>query len=45
MKFDLKKRGVFMGMIELVYLATQAYKHDYFEIAEQLEIFTELFKE
>lgn len=45
MKFDLKKRGVFMGIIALVFLATTAYKNDYFEIAKQLDIFTSLFKE
>ena len=45
MKFDLKKRGVFMGIIALVFLATTAYKNDYFEIAKQLDVFTSLFKE
>jgi carboxyl-terminal processing protease len=45
MKFDLKKRGVFMGIIALVFLATTAYKNDYFEIVKQLDIFTSLFKE
>ena len=45
MKFDLKKRGVFMGIVALVFLATTAYKNDYFEIAKQLDIFTSLFKE
>ena len=45
MKFDLKKRGVFMGIIALVFLATTAYKNDFFEIAKQLDIFTSLFKE
>ena len=45
MKFDLKKRGMFMGIIALVFLATTAYKNDYFEIAKQLDIFTSLFKE
>lgn len=45
MKFNLKKRGVFMGIIALVFLATTAYKNDYFEIAKQLDIFTSLFKE
>jgi carboxyl-terminal processing protease len=45
MRFDLKKRGVFMGIIALVFLATTAYKNDYFEIAKQLDIFTSLFKE
>ena len=45
MKFDLKKRGVVMIIIALVFLATTAYKNDYFEIAKQLDIFTSLFKE
>ena len=34
-----------MGIIALVFLATTAYKNDYFEIAKQLDIFTSLFKE
>ena len=34
MKFNLKKRGVFMGIIALVFLATTAYKNDYFECNE-----------
>ena len=45
MKFDIKKRGVFAGIIALVFISTTAYKTDYFEIAKQLDIFTSLFKE
>jgi carboxyl-terminal processing protease len=45
MKNYLKKRGVFLGVILLVFISTTAYKNDYFEIAKQLDIFTTLFKE
>ena len=45
MKFDIKKRGVFAGIIVLIFISTTAYKTDYFEIAKQLDIFTSLFKE
>ena len=45
MNFSLKKRGVLMGIIALVFISTTAYKNDYFEIAKQLDIFTTLFKE
>ena len=45
MKFDIKKRGVFAGIIALIFISTTAYKTDYFEIAKQLDIFTSLFKE
>lgn len=45
MKFDFKRRGVFVGIIGLVFIATTAHKNDYFEIAKQLDIFTSLFKE
>jgi carboxyl-terminal processing protease len=45
MKFDIKKRGVFAGIIALVFISTTAYKTDYFEIAKQLDLFTSLFKE
>jgi carboxyl-terminal processing protease len=41
----LKKRGVFLGVVLLVFILTSAYKNDYFEIAKQLDIFTTLFKE
>ena len=40
MKFDIKKRGVFAGIIALVFISTTAYKTDYFEIAKQLDILT-----
>ena len=45
MKFHLKKRPLFVGMLAAVFLVTTAYKNDYFEIAKQLDIFTTLFKE
>ena len=45
MRNYLKKRGVFLGVILLVFISTTAYKNDYFEIAKQLDIFTTLFKE
>ena len=45
MKFHLKKRPLFVGMLAAVFLVTSAYKNDYFEIAKQLDIFTTLFKE
>ena len=45
MKFDFKKRGVFVGIVTLIFISTTAYKTDYFEIAKQLDIFTSLFKE
>ena len=45
MKFNLKKRGVLIGGLVLVFIMTSAYKNDYFEIAKQLDIFTSLFKE
>ena len=45
MNFSLKKRGVLLGIIALVFISTTAYKNDYFEIAKQLDIFTTLFKE
>jgi len=45
MNFDLRKRGVFIGVLSLVFILTSAYKNDYFEIAKQLDIFTTLFKE
>ena len=45
MKNYLKKKGVFFGVILLVFVSTTAYKNDYFEIAKQLDIFTTLFKE
>jgi len=40
-----KKRGLFLGVIALVFISTTAYKNDYFEIAKQIDIFTTLFKE
>ena len=40
-----KKRGLFIGVIALVFISTTAYKNDYFEIAKQIDIFTTLFKE
>ena len=45
MNFSLKKRGILLGIIALVFISTTAYKNDYFEIAKQLDIFTTLFKE
>ena len=45
MKFHLKKKPLFVGMLAAVFLVTTAYKNDYFEIAKQLDIFTTLFKE
>lgn len=45
MGFYHKKRGLFLGVIALVFISTTAYKNDYFEIAKQLDIFTTLFKE
>ena len=45
MGFYHKKRGVFLGVIALIFISTTAYKNDYFEIAKQLDIFTTLFKE
>ena len=45
MKFDFRKRGVFIGIITLIFISTTAYKTDYFEIAKQLDIFTSIFKE
>ena len=45
MKLRLKKRGLFIGMLAVIFLFTTAYKNDYFEIAKQLDIFTTLFKE
>jgi len=44
MKFNLKKRGILLGIIALVFISTTAYKNDYFEIAKLLDIFTTLFK-
>lgn len=45
MKWNPKKRGVLFGVIALIFIATTAYKNDYFEIAKQLDIFSTLFKE
>jgi len=45
MKFSYKKRGVFCGIMGLLFISLTAYKNDYFEIAKQLEIFTTLFKD
>jgi len=45
MRFYHKKRGVFLGVVALIFISTTAYKNDYFEIAKQLDIFTTLFKE
>ena len=45
MKLYLKKRGVLLAVVALVFISTTAYKNDYFEIAKQLDIFTTLFKE
>jgi len=45
MNFSLKKRRGFLGFVALIFIATTAYKNDYFEIAKQLDIFTTLFKE
>jgi len=45
MKWNPKKRGVLFGVIALTFIATTAYKNDYFEIAKQLDIFSTLFKE
>ena len=45
MNFNLKKRGVFLGVIALIFISNTAYKNDYFEIAKQLDIFNTLFKE
>jgi carboxyl-terminal processing protease len=45
MKWNPKKRGVLFGIIVLIFIATTAYKNDYFEIAKQLDIFSTLFKE
>lgn len=45
MKWNPKKRGVLFSVIALIFIATTAYKNDYFEIAKQLDIFSTLFKE
>ena len=45
MKLNPKKRGVLFSVIALIFIATTAYKNDYFEIAKQLDIFSTLFKE
>ena len=45
MKWNPKKRGVLLGIIALIFIATTAYKNDYFEITKQLDIFSTLFKE
>ena len=45
MKWNPKKRGVLFSVIALTFIATTAYKNDYFEIAKQLDIFSTLFKE
>tara|TARA_B110000967_G_scaffold209645_1_gene266813 strand:- start:4147 stop:5778 length:1632 start_codon:yes stop_codon:yes gene_type:complete len=45
MRFSYKKRGVFCGIMGLLFISLTAYKNDYFEIAKQLEIFTTLFKD
>ena len=45
MRFYHKKRGLFLGVIAVIFISTTAYKNDYFEIAKQLDIFTTLFKE
>ena len=45
MKLNRKNKGVFLGIVGLLFISTTAYKNDYFEIAKQLEIFTTLFKD
>ena len=45
MNLNLKKRGVLIGIVALIFISTTAYKNDYFEIAKQIDIFTTLFKE
>ena len=37
MKWNPKKRGVLFGVIALIFIATTAYKNDYFEIAKKSE--------
>ena len=40
-----RKKSVVVGVALLIFLATTAYKNNYFEIAKQVEIFATLFKE
>ena len=34
MNFSLKKRGILLGIMALVFISTTAYKNDYFEIKD-----------